>query len=79
MVVDLTSVPYLDQSAAKAFIDWMSSVHDQCFPSIVAPEGKYSCSYSVDNHEILPVQIMVMTYEKLNYRGCQRYDDDASV
>ena len=53
MVIDLTSVPYLDQSAAKAFIDWMSSVHDQCFPSIVAPEGKYSCTYLVDNHQIL--------------------------
>jgi len=40
MIIDLTSVPYIDQTACKAFIEWVNSVDDLCYPSLVAPEGE---------------------------------------
>jgi len=39
MIIDLTSVPYIDQTACKAFIEWINSVEDLCYASLVAPEG----------------------------------------
>ena len=35
----MTAVPYIDQSAAKAFVEWMVTAQNQCFPSLIAPEG----------------------------------------
>ena len=39
LIIDLTSVPYLDQTACKAFIEWVGSIDDKAHVSLVAPEG----------------------------------------
>ena len=41
LIIDLTSVPYLDQTACKAFIEWVGSIDEKAHVSLVAPEGKY--------------------------------------
>ena len=41
LIIDLTSVPYLDQTACKAFIEWLGSVDEKAHFSLVAPEGKF--------------------------------------
>ena len=44
LIIDLTSVPYLDQTACKAFIEWVGSIDEKAHVSLVAPEGKYKNS-----------------------------------
>ena len=41
LIIDLTSVPYLDQTACKAFIEWVGSVDEKAHISLVAPEGQF--------------------------------------
>ena len=38
-IIDLTSVPHIDQTACKAFIEWIDSVKDIAEVCLVVPEG----------------------------------------
>ena len=41
LIIDLTCVPYLDQTACKAFIEWIGFVQEKAHILMVAPEGQY--------------------------------------
>ena len=43
-IIDLKSVPYIDQTACKALIEWIESVDDKAHLAIVAHDGSKSLS-----------------------------------
>ena len=43
-IVDLKSVPYIDQTACKALIEWIGSVDNKAHLAIVAHDGSKSLS-----------------------------------
>ena len=49
----MTCVPYIDQTACQAFIEWINSVREFVEVSLVVPEGK-SVKNEM-NHVILKV------------------------
>ena len=56
-IVDLKSVPYIDQTACKALIEWIGSVDDKAHLAIVAHDGSKSLSEQtvVFHHKLLYV------------------------
>ena len=39
-ILDLTCVPYIDQTACQAFMEWINSVKELVEVSLAVPEGK---------------------------------------